>query len=147
MKIRYFQDRFHERQHTTTNEISPSVVRRPPSFSRELNMPLRGATANENSLFSGQIIMNNQFGLAGPDSRFQQSDSPPAGFWAGYWHGLMAPIAFVVSLFRPGVRVYETRNNGTWYDFGFILGASASLGGGVKVKIDKRSERPSNEAG
>jgi hypothetical protein len=122
------QDRFHELRHTTTNENSPSVVRRPPSFSQE-------------------IIMNNQFGLAGPDSRFQQSDSPPAGFWAGYWHGLMAPIAFVVSLFRPGVRVYETHNNGAWYDFGFILGASASLGGGVKVKIDKRSERPSNEAG
>jgi aspartate-semialdehyde dehydrogenase len=38
MKIRYFQDRFHERQHTTTNEISPSVVRRPPSFSREIVM-------------------------------------------------------------------------------------------------------------
>jgi hypothetical protein len=33
---RHFQGRFHERQHTTTNEISPSVVRRPPSFSREI---------------------------------------------------------------------------------------------------------------
>jgi hypothetical protein len=92
------------------------------------------------------MTMSNRFGLAGPDSRFQQPDSVPAGFWAGYWHGLVAPIVFVVSLFRPGVRVYETRNNGRWYDFGFILGASASLGGGgVTIRVDK-SRRPASEA-
>jgi hypothetical protein len=89
--------------------------------------------------------MSNRFGLAGPDSRFQQPDSAPAGFWAGYWHGLVAPIALVVSLFRPGVRLYEKRNNGPWYDFGFIMGVSASLGGGATIRIDKSRRRSSDD--
>lgn len=90
--------------------------------------------------------MSNRLALAGPDSRFKQSDSAPAGFWAGYWHGVIAPIALVVSFFKPGVRIYETRNNGLWYDLGFILGVSASLGGGVTVRYDK-SGRASPEEG
>jgi hypothetical protein len=28
------------------------------------------------------------------------------------------------------VRIYETHNRGRLYDFGFLLGASAALGGG-----------------
>jgi hypothetical protein len=52
-----------------------------------------------------------------------------AGFWSGFWHGLICMITFVVSLFNPGVRVYEVHNSGAWYDLGFILGAMTSLGG------------------
>lgn len=52
-----------------------------------------------------------------------------AGFWRGLWHGLIAPITFIVSLFSDGVRIYEAHNNGGWYDFGFLLGAATSLGG------------------
>jgi ABC-type nitrate/sulfonate/bicarbonate transport system permease component len=52
-----------------------------------------------------------------------------AGFWRGLWHGLIAPITFVVSLFSDGVRIYEVHNNGGWYNFGFLLGAATSLGG------------------
>jgi len=33
-----------------------------------------------------------------------------------------APITFVVSLFASGVSIYETNNNGRWYEFGFLLG-------------------------
>ena len=29
------------------------------------------------------------------------------------------------SLFADGVRIYETNNNGRWYDFGFMLGIGA----------------------
>lgn len=73
--------------------------------------------------------MTNRMAVAGPGSQFKQEGAKPAGFWAGYWHGLIAPVAFVISLFKPEVRIYETHNNGAWYDFGFILGASGSLGG------------------
>ena len=38
----------------------------------------------------------------------------------------MAPITFIVSLFADGVRIYETNNNGRWYDFGFMLGIEAN---------------------
>jgi hypothetical protein len=74
--------------------------------------------------------MANVLAVAGPNSKYQQSGAAPAGFWAGVWHGLIVPIAFIVSLFNPNVRIYEKNNRGRWYDFGFIVGASASIGGG-----------------
>lgn len=52
-----------------------------------------------------------------------------AGFWRGLWHGLIAPVTFVISLFTQKVRLYEVHNNGGWYDFGFVVGLLASLGG------------------
>jgi hypothetical protein len=45
------------------------------------------------------------------------------------WHGLICPIAFVVSLFTPAVRMYEVNNRGRLYDFGFLMGVSVVLGG------------------
>ena len=78
--------------------------------------------------------MANALALAGPNSRFQQPDARPAGFWAGFWHGLISPLTFLISLFVPGVRIYETHNRGRLYDFGFLIGASAAFGGsGSKV--------------
>lgn len=53
-----------------------------------------------------------------------------AGFWMGLWHGIIAPVTFIISLFTENVRVYEVHNNGGWYDFGFVLGAGILLGGG-----------------
>ena len=53
-----------------------------------------------------------------------------AGFWLGLWHGLIAPVTFVISLFSKGVGIYELHNNGGWYNFGFVLGAGILFGGG-----------------
>lgn len=74
--------------------------------------------------------MANVLAVAGPGSKYRQPGAEPAGFLAGLWHGLISPITFLVSLFNPDVRLYETRNNGGWYDFGFLLGVSAVFGGG-----------------
>ena len=52
-----------------------------------------------------------------------------AGFWLGLWHGVIAPITFVISLFNDGVNVYEVHNNGNWYNFGFVLGVGLLRGG------------------
>ena len=71
--------------------------------------------------------MTNKFAVAGPNSKYKLPDAEPAGFRAGFWHGMIVPITFVVSLFNPGVRIYETNNNGGWYDFGFIMGTSVSI--------------------
>ncbi len=85
--------------------------------------------------------MVNKLKVAGPDSVFKLPDAKPAGFWVGFWHGMTLPFTFVVSLFKPGVNIYETNNSGGWYNFGFILGASSSLGGGSKVNVNRSSER------
>ena len=61
-------------------------------------------------------------GCAAGDPRFTAAD--PAGFWFGLWHGLIAPIAFVIGLFSDSVEIYERANGGGWYDFGFLLGVA-----------------------
>lgn len=55
--------------------------------------------------------------------------APGPGFLLGFWHGFIAPIAFVVSLFDEAVRIYAHPNIGLWYDFGFMLGISGFSGG------------------
>ena len=55
------------------------------------------------------------------------------GFFGGLWHGFIAPFSFVVSLFMDDVALYAVNNNGSWYDFGFVLGAGILFGGGSKA--------------
>ena len=52
-----------------------------------------------------------------------------AGFWLGLWHGFIAPFALIVSFFNDQVGIYEVHNNGGWYNFGFVFGASVFFGG------------------
>ena len=49
-----------------------------------------------------------------------------AGFWNGLWHGMTLPFAFIGSFFDPSIAIYAVSNNGHWYDFGFIIGASGT---------------------
>lgn len=53
-----------------------------------------------------------------------------AGFWRGLWHGIIAPVTFVISLFNSRVQMYEVHNNGGWYNAGFLLGMSSAFSGG-----------------
>lgn len=64
----------------------------------------------------------------------------PAGLFLGFWHGLIVPITFFISLFTDTVNMYEVHNNGNWYDIGFFLGICSSLGGsaGGGVKASQR---------
>jgi hypothetical protein len=73
--------------------------------------------------------MENALAVAGPNSKYNQPGASPAGFLAGLWHGLIVQITFIISLFSVNVRIYETNNCGRWYDFGFLIGISSSLGG------------------
>ena len=68
---------------------------------------------------------------AGPNdlASMPNDEGEVAGFWHGLWHGIIAPITFIVSLFRDNVRMYEVHNSGNWYDFGFLLGMLIILGG------------------
>jgi len=64
-----------------------------------------------------------------------QSGAP--AFLSGLWHGVIAPIAFVISLFDNDVRMYAFPNAGRWYDFGFLLGIGA-WGGGAGAGAARR---------
>ncbi len=61
-----------------------------------------------------------------------------AGFWLGLWHGIIAPITFIISLFSDKVHVYEVHNNGKWYIFGFLLGLIALRGSGGRASPRRR---------
>lgn len=60
----------------------------------------------------------------------ESAEGDVAGFWLGLWHGIIAPLTFIISLFTDSVNLYEVHNNGNWYDFGFVLGAGILFGGG-----------------
>ena len=64
-----------------------------------------------------------------------------AGFWQGLWHGVIAPVTFLISLFSENVHIYEVHNNGNWYNFGFLLGIAIILGGGGGGAATRRSSR------
>jgi hypothetical protein len=89
--------------------------------------------------------MLDKLALAGPDSKYQAPEGQPAGFWVGVWHGSIAPLSFIISLFKPGVRVYETHNVGHWYDFGFIIGAMIAFGGKKQVIVRKGDQSDEDE--
>jgi hypothetical protein len=52
-----------------------------------------------------------------------------AGFWLGVWQGFVAPLVFVISLFKTGLNIYEVHNNGAWYNFGYLFGLACFFGG------------------
>ncbi len=81
--------------------------------------------------------------LAGPNEfeKTVNKDGKIAGFWKGLWHGLIAPITFIVSIFTRNVRFYEVHNTGFWYNFGFVLGAGLFLSGGILGKGKARKKR------
>jgi len=78
-------------------------------------------------VYTGCVVPNAR-SVAGPESKYKQPGARSAGFFGGFWHGLIAPIAFLVSLFHPGVQIYETHNNGRWYELGFLPDICAHAG-------------------
>jgi hypothetical protein len=80
---------------------------------------------------------------AGPNEyrNVPDEDGEVAGFWKGLWHGLISPITFIISLFSKSVYVFEVHNNGGWYTFGFLLGASITFGGSGGGAASRRKKR------
>ena len=80
---------------------------------------------------------------AGPNQlrNTPDEDGEVAGFWLGIWHGFIAPFTFIISLFSRNVYVFEVHNNGGWYTFGFLLGASMIFGGSGGGAASRRKRR------
>lgn len=52
-------------------------------------------------------------------------DNGSAGFFSGLWHGFICVFSLIGHLFNDNIAIYQTPNNGGWYDFGFLIGAGA----------------------
>lgn len=68
-------------------------------------------------------------------------DGRIAGFWQGFWHGMISPITFILSLLTDNVYVFDVHNNGGWYVFGFLLGASITFGGSGGGAASRRKRK------
>lgn len=81
--------------------------------------------------------------VAGPNEleKKPNNEGKIAGFWKGLWHGLIAPVTFIISIFTKTVRFYEVHNSGFWYNFGFVLGAGLFLSGGILGKGRRRRRK------
>ncbi len=64
------------------------------------------------------------------------------GFWGGLWHGIIAPVDFVIMLFKDDVTMYAENNNGAFYALGFLIGGGGwgFLGGKGLGKRRRRRE-------
>jgi hypothetical protein len=82
------------------------------------------------ALLTFALLLIASLALAGCGSPNEHVDAGYDGFWDGLWDGMTAGFAFVGNLFGGHYGVYETDNNGNWYDFGFLLGAGVLFGGG-----------------
>lgn len=72
-----------------------------------------------------------------PGSR--EISEEPAGFLWGIWHGWIAPLSLILSLFKDNVNMYETHNIGFWYNFGFYIAIISGFGG-VSLSRKKRKK-------
>jgi len=53
----------------------------------------------------------------------------PAGFLTGVWHGWIAPLSLIISIFKSNINIYEINNVGFWYDLGFYAAIVSGFGG------------------
>jgi len=68
----------------------------------------------------------------------QRYHSRPAGFFWGIWHGWIAPVSLILGIINPVYKVYECRNTGWWYDFGFYIAIISGFGG---LSLSRRKKR------
>ncbi len=73
----------------------------------------------------------------------KNTEENPAGFFWGFWHGIIAPFSLIVRLFKSNIRIYEVANSGWWYDLGFYLALAG--GGGATASGVHKKRKPATE--
>jgi len=65
----------------------------------------------------------------------------PANFLWGIWHGWLAPLSLIISIFDKNINIYEIWNTGFWYDFGFYIAIISGFGSISLSRKKKRKRR------
>ena len=67
-----------------------------------------------------------QFAAPGvnPEAGKPAENNHVAGLVTGLWHGLISPGTLVISFFKPEIQMYEVHNDGSLYNFGFLIGVA-----------------------
>jgi hypothetical protein len=91
------------------------------------------------------LLLNTVAGCApgaNPSKGTASEHEVVAGFWLGLWHGFIAPVVFVVSLFKSHLGVYEVHNNGAWYNLGYLFGLACFFGSGGNQAARRKQSKP-----
>ena len=59
----------------------------------------------------------------------KNTEEKPAGFFTGVWHGWIAPVSLIWSIFDKDISIYEVNNIGFWYNFGYYMAIISGFGG------------------
>lgn len=115
-----------------TSTSSPTSTPRPTSARRPISPAARQRVVTVLGVVA-LVVLLASCAAGGNDvaGTADASGEGPYGFWWGLWHGIIAPITFIISLFDETVGIYEVHNTGGWYDFGFLFGLSMVFGGGA----------------
>ena len=67
-----------------------------------------------------------QVNAPGPNPLVNKTDKNKhvAGVWMGVWHGIISPVTLIISFSNPNVQMYEVYNDGSQYNFGFLVGVA-----------------------
>jgi hypothetical protein len=85
---------------------------------------LAGCTS-DSKVTVGEADKVIQLDLPGPNPELDKpaENEHVAGVLTGLWHGLISPVTLILSFFKPEIQMYEVHNNGSLYNFGFLIGA------------------------
>jgi len=67
-----------------------------------------------------------QVNAPGPNPLVNKTDANKhvAGVWMGVWHGFISPVTLIISFSNPKIQMYEVHNDGSQYNFGFLVGVA-----------------------
>lgn len=99
-----------------------------PGSVAQVNTPVPNAQAGT-PVPGGQINVPGvtiQVYAPGPNPLVNTADASNkvAGVLLGIWHGVISPVTLIISFIQPGVQIYEVHNDGSQYNFGFLVGVA-----------------------
>lgn len=99
-----------------------------PGSIAQINTPVPNTQAGTPAP-SGQINVPGvtiQIYAPGPNPMVNKADAnnKVAGLLLGIWHGVISPVTLVISFINPNVQMYEVHNDGSQYNFGFLIGVA-----------------------
>jgi hypothetical protein len=88
-------------------------------------VPVQGGTPAP----SGQIDLPGvsiQVNAPGTNPLVNKADANKnvAGIGMGIWHGFISPVTLIISFNNPNIQMYEVYNDGSQYNFGFLVGVA-----------------------
>jgi len=99
-----------------------------PGTVAQVNSPVPHAEAGTPTP-SGQINVPGvsiRVYAPGPNPMVDTADAngQVAGILPGIWHGIISPVTMVLSFVNRTGQMYEVHNDGSEYNFGFLLGVA-----------------------